>query len=909
MRIAYVSALRSALVRGVLGLLGAAAVATPAPAAAQQARVAADAVTAHFRHHAADFAASGADLADLAVTDAYTDSRTGTSYVYLRQRVNGVEVYNATALAAVTRAGEIYGASASFVSGAASRAAAPEPALSAADAVRAAALRLGVEGSGALALLREVPGVPGGAVFSGDGFSAEPISVRLVYVATAAGPVRLAWDLTIDHRTRSREVADGVIVPGVYHVWSVRVDAATGALLDVVDLVAHDHWGTPAGRTGRGAFDFAPLAAPAATGAPAAAQSGSYRVVALPAESPSHGSFSLVSLPHNPVASPTGWHLAGTTPYTITRGNNVHAYDDVADTNTPGSSPDGGAALLFDFPFDPMGSPTANLDAAITSLFYWNNIIHDVSWHYGFDEAAGNFQQVNATGQGSGFDYVQAEALDGSGTNNANFFTPSDGQRPRMQMYEWTAGAGFTVTAPAPAAGTYPNQPAGFGPGPPTPAITVGIVPVDDGFGGTLGCEVPANAAEIAGNFALIERGGCEFGVKVRNAIDAGAIGAIVYNCEVGLPGCSATSADELVSMGPGVTDPALLTIPATFVQRNTGVVMAANPTGLTATYGALGPNRDSDFDAGVIMHEYGHGISNRLVGGPANVSCLGNQEQMGEGWSDYYGLLITMRAGDTGPQRRGVGTYLGYEANDGGGIRNAPYSTDFGVNDYTYQDVITGGGTTLSIPHGIGFAWATMLWEMTWELVGTNGWSDQIYNASGMAGNQVALRLVTEGLKLTACSPGFVDGRNAILAADQALYGGAHALQIWTAFARRGLGNGASQGFSSSVNDGNADFTIPPGVASEPGAGGAVAVVGAPRPNPAAGTAALSVELPRAEAVRVELFDALGRRVALAHDGELAAGVRHEVALQTAGLAPGVYVWRVSGESFAESGRLTVLR
>ena len=37
-------------------------------------------------------------------------------------------------------------------------------------------------------------------------------------------------------------------------------------------------------------------------------------------------------------------------------------------------------------------------------------------------------------------------------------------------------------------------------------------------------------------------------------------------------------------------------------------------------------PDRDSDLDNGVIAHEYGHGISNRLTGGPQTVSCLTRQ-------------------------------------------------------------------------------------------------------------------------------------------------------------------------------------------------------------------------------------------------------------------------------------------
>ena len=69
--------------------------------------------------------------------------------------------------------------------------------------------------------------------------------------------------------------------------------------------------------------------------------------------------------------------------------------------------------------------------------------------------------------------------------------------------------------------------------------------------------------------------------------------------------------------------------------------------------------DKDGDFDNLVIVHEYGHGISNRLTGGPTNTGCLSNNEQMGEGWSDYYGVLMTIKPGDSGTDARGVGTYL----------------------------------------------------------------------------------------------------------------------------------------------------------------------------------------------------------------------------------------------------------
>ena len=79
---------------------------------------------------------------------------------------------------------------------------------------------------------------------------------------------------------------------------------------------------------------------------------------------------------------------------------------------------------------------------AVQNLFYLNNTAHDILYRLGFDEAAGNFQ-IDNFGKGAlGADPVNAEAQDGSGTDNANFSTPPDGQQPRM-MFLWT-GVGPT---------------------------------------------------------------------------------------------------------------------------------------------------------------------------------------------------------------------------------------------------------------------------------------------------------------------------------------------------------------------------------------------------------------------------------------------------------------------------------
>ena len=88
-----------------------------------------------------------------------------------------------------------------------------------------------------------------------------------------------------------------------------------------------------------------------------------------------------------------------------------------------GLRPDGGASLVFTPTINPLLQPSANHEAATVNLFYWNNVLHDVLYQYGFDEAAGNFQQNNYGNGGIGGDAVRADSQDGSGVNNATFAT------------------------------------------------------------------------------------------------------------------------------------------------------------------------------------------------------------------------------------------------------------------------------------------------------------------------------------------------------------------------------------------------------------------------------------------------------------------------------------------------------
>ena len=237
-------------------------------------------------------------------------------------------------------------------------------------------------------------------------------------------------------------------------------------------------------------------------------------------------------------------------------------------------------------------------------------------------------------------------------------------------------------------------------------------------------------------------------------------------------------------------------------------------------------PRRDSDNDAGIIVHEYAHGISNRLVGGPANVVALEGIQSggMGEGWSDFYSLVFTANSTDTASASYPVGTYvLGQPAN-GTGIRRFPYSTNKSVNPLTYDDIDT-AQADVSCPagcsevHNVGEIWTSVLWDMYWILVNRYGFDANLY--SGVGGNNLALKLVTEGMKLTPASPTMLQARDGILAADLAMNAGANVQEIWTAFAGRGMGFSAQDGGNHNavsvseafdlpaVRDGNVEFNL----------------------------------------------------------------------------------------------------
>ena len=138
--------------------------------------------------------------------------------------------------------------------------------------------------------------------------------------------------------------------------------------------------------------------------------------------------------------SPIGWLFPGDHRSIFISGNNTDTYLDTDTSNSPDPGgvtiSDGNFVTVADLTLEP--EAPGNQEVAVQNLFYLCNAAHDKLYRHGFIESTGNFQEDNFGNGGAGGDPVLCEAQDGSGTNNANFSTPSDGSSGRMQMFVWT---------------------------------------------------------------------------------------------------------------------------------------------------------------------------------------------------------------------------------------------------------------------------------------------------------------------------------------------------------------------------------------------------------------------------------------------------------------------------------------
>lgn len=813
----------------------------------------------------AEFNLTNDDLTDFVITDQYTDQHNGVTHIYMRQRVNGIEIFDANSSVHLNKNGQLISINNSFVSNAKTKAANATPAIGSQTALVNVAANIEMNVSQILSKTN-APLVNNQVIISDKQVSPEPIKIKLHYL-TVGSVLKLVWNVEIFDNEKN-------------DWWNVRVDAQDGSIIEKNNLVLKCNFNKDEFAH---QYNFADLDLLKTdqiqdfgkTG------SGSYNVYPLPIESPNHGARKLVNSTATTNGSPYGWHdvdgVAGAE-YTITRGNNVYASEDTLNKNIPGFSPDGGSDLVFDFPYSITATSELNLKTAITNLFYWNNILHDIYYNYGFNEVAGNYQTNNYGKGGNEGDQVFADAQDGSGTSNANFSSPADGQSGRMQMYLWptSTSSSYKVNTPAGISATYNSVQASFG------QKTYGdikqdlVLMKDSNATTTLGCSTLQNRAALAGKIALVDRsptGGCSYVTKILNAQNSGAIAVIVIQNTTG-------TATAMTGVGSSA-----VTIPCFMITQANGNLLKANITdsitvNITINGNANNVVFDSDLDNGVMSHESGHGVSVRLTGGPSNPNCLSNAEQAGEGWSDFFALAFTAKLGDKGEDGRGVGTFVYNQPITGVGIRQNKYSRNKNTDPLTYADVKNSQGD----PHYSGTVWATVLWDLYWNMSDKYGWSADLYTGTG--GNNKAIQLVMDGLKLQPCNPGFLDSRNAILLADSINNGGVNKTLIWNTFARRGMGYSASQGSANSLTDGVAASDVPPGIAITGITDLEITEAIKVAPNPSTGE--VYVMLPSSvEKVQINIIDVTGKMVL---GGMMQPDVLNRIQLNLSNLNNGVY-------------------
>jgi hypothetical protein len=128
-------------------------------------------------------------------------------------------------------------------------------------------------------------------------------------------------------------------------------------------------------------------------------------------------------------------------------------------------------------------------------------------------------------------------------------------------------------------------------------------------------------------------------------------------------------------------------------------------------------PQLDGDFDQGIIIHELTHGLSNRLVGNSTGLTGM-QSRGMGEGWSDYFGVILLRTENDDLDGAYPVGQYA--VNNYPRGIRRFPYSVNPQVFPLNFGDIARGTEV-----HRVGEIWCNTLLEMRALLIRRYGFQE----------------------------------------------------------------------------------------------------------------------------------------------------------------------------------------
>lgn len=643
---------------------------------------------------------SAAVLASLRTTRS-SGGANGVTHVRMEQVVEGLTVHGAYLKAAVNARGETVNVIDRLVN-----VSSPAPAkVDAAQALRAAMARVHPSES----IVFAPAGSQGNtATFNGGSFFHSPPAVTAVAVPMSNGTLARGW--LVETWTEKGNQLDHTLVGG------------DGTVLDVERRTASDR----------------------------------YNVFL---EDPGKGPQTVVTGPAvGNALSPAGWLGSGTQKTTNITGNNANAYLDVDSNNRAdrgGTSVANGDFLTAaDLTAQP--STAGNAAVAVQNLFYLNNVIHDILYSRGFDEAAGNFQVDNFSKGGAGSDPVLAEAQDGGGTDNANFATPTDGKKPRMQMYLWNGpGPTHEVKVNSPTQVSFAAKGAEFG-----PAMTV------TGITGSVSTTSPADgctaiSTPLSGKVALIDRGTCAFTVKALNAQAAGATAMVIANN---------TGGTETFLMGGTERK---VRIPSVMISQNDGasVKAIASPNATVHKLAVQPLQLDGSVDADIVFHEYGHGLSWRMIGGMSGPLA----GAIGEGNSDGIAMLVN---GDDV-----MGEYSS--------------SNPLGIRRYRYENYpLTYANVTGAEVHDDGEIYAAIVWKMM-SLFGESRRND-------------LFRYVVDGMNYTPATPTYEQMRDGILGSVSNGATPTDCSMVWQAFAQYGVGVGAQGVVNGSAVTITPSFTAP---------------------------------------------------------------------------------------------------
>ncbi len=371
----------------------------------------------------------------------YSNPDGNLAFAHFRQEIGGVPVFGAEVKAGFDRDGAMFRVINTLARGlnAASRSAnfgSPDTAV--VNASSHVGIAVATEDLSALAAQK-----PGDHRFFNPAF-VDTVLAEQFYFPVGNGEARPAWRLLLATDETS---------------YYVVVDADDGTLLWRKNIVAHQSSPATYSVYGNATSLLKTADSPAPFTPGCLAPTGCPQPLAVP-----RTNFSLVGNEAPYAFNNTGWipdtGLPVRTPAdpNITDGNNVEAgIDRIAPQGVDENGwAVGSPARVFNYTYNPAPGipapgeeplppgpqptpPTAFQQGVISHGFYTINRWHDEMYRLGFTEQARNFQHSNFGRGGSEGDRVSFEIQDGSGTNGGNIAVTADGNRPRLQMFIWTA--------------------------------------------------------------------------------------------------------------------------------------------------------------------------------------------------------------------------------------------------------------------------------------------------------------------------------------------------------------------------------------------------------------------------------------------------------------------------------------